>query len=186
MDSASRIAELVERLGRLVRAQDYAHGLNPAQWETLRYLARCNRFSNTASALALYLGTTKGTVSQTLNALERKGLIRRTADPASRRIVRLSLTVTGQARLRDDPLGDLRRAAARLADEDRDSVAAGLSAILVELLRAREGRPFGPCATCRHFQRNVGGAGAHRCRLVGEPLSEADSQALCVDHSRAA
>ncbi len=109
---ARAIAELVDRLGRVVRAGEHQGGLNPAQWEALRYLARCNRFSNTPGALARYLAATKGTVSQTLNALERKGLIERRPDPASGRVVRLLLTRAGRALAAKDPLIQLATAAA--------------------------------------------------------------------------
>ena len=61
----------LERLARLMRAREHEDGLNPAQWEALRFLSRANRFSNAPGALTRYLGATKGTVSQTLMALER-------------------------------------------------------------------------------------------------------------------
>jgi DNA-binding MarR family transcriptional regulator len=72
-DRAARAVDLIERMGRLLRASDHASGLNPAQAEALRYLLRANRFSRTPAALAEYLGSTRGTVSQTLLALEAKG-----------------------------------------------------------------------------------------------------------------
>jgi DNA-binding MarR family transcriptional regulator len=60
---------------RLMRAGEHEGGLNPAQWEALRYLSRANRFSNSPIALTRFLGSTKGTISQTIEALERKGFI---------------------------------------------------------------------------------------------------------------
>ena len=62
----------LERLARIMRAREHEGGLNPAQWEALRYLSRANRFSDSPGALTRYLGATKGTISQTLMALERK------------------------------------------------------------------------------------------------------------------
>lgn len=186
MDSAALIAELVERLARLVRAEEHGAGLNPAQWEALRYLSACNRFSNTAGALTQYLGITKGTVSQTLNALERKGLIRRVRDPLMRRIVRLELTAAGGQRLADDPLQALRQAALQLPEAARERTAGALAAMLAALQRQRGRRSFGVCHTCRHFERDAGGAGVHRCGLIGEPLTGADSVGLCVEHADAA
>lgn len=184
--SPQRIAELIERLGRLVRAQSHAADLNPAQWEALRYLARCNRFSNTAGAFAAYLGATKGTVSQTLNALERKGLILRKADPASRRVVRLSLTRAGRALLASDPLLRFSEAAAALAPQTRAYAEAALSELLAALQRQNGLRPFGACRTCRFFRRDAAGKGAHFCALLSQPLSEEDSAGLCSEHALAA
>lgn len=59
----NRIVELVNRLGRAVHCMQFARGLNPAQWEALRFVVRANRYSRTPSALAGFLGTTKGTAS---------------------------------------------------------------------------------------------------------------------------
>ena len=67
------VAALMDRLSRAMQRAQYAGGLNPAQWEALRYIARANRYSRSPSAVAEYLGATKGTVSQTLKALEHKG-----------------------------------------------------------------------------------------------------------------
>jgi DNA-binding HxlR family transcriptional regulator len=87
----------LERLTRLIRADEHVGDLNPAQWGALRYLSRCNRFSNAPAALTRYLGATKGTVSQTLIALERKGLIEKSARPGEARSVVLSITEEGES-----------------------------------------------------------------------------------------
>src|SRR3546814_1620435 len=84
-----RIADLLDRLGRYLRSREHAGDLNPVQWEALRYLAQANRYSVNPSALTEFLGSTKGTVSQTLIVLESKGLISRDADPGDRRQLRL-------------------------------------------------------------------------------------------------
>ena len=80
----------LERLARVMRAREHEGGLNPAQWEALRYLNRANRFSNSPGALTRYLGATKGTISQTLMALERKGFIAKAERPGEKRSVSLS------------------------------------------------------------------------------------------------
>jgi DNA-binding MarR family transcriptional regulator len=175
-------AELIDRLGRLLRAESHASGLNPAQWEALRYLVRCNRFSNTAGALARYLGATKGTVSQTLNALERKKLIARKADPASARVIRLTLTPAGRALMARDPLQHLTAAAARLPATAVATVTGALEAMLAGWLRDNGQRPFGACRSCRHFCADAAEGAPHWCALLRQPLSEPDSLAICAEH----
>lgn len=177
------IAELVERLGRIVRADEHKGGLNPAQWEALRYLARCNRFSNTPGALTRYLAATKGTVSQTLNALERKGLVERRPDPSSGRVVRLNLTRAGRALAARDPLAMLADAAATCDGRTRAAAADALTAMLGALQRANGLLPFGVCHTCRHFRPNAADGSPHWCALLEQRLNEADSRAICVEHS---
>ena len=53
---AETLARL-ERLARLIRQASHGEGLIPVQWETLRYLARANRLSNSpAGPLAAWRG----------------------------------------------------------------------------------------------------------------------------------
>ncbi|MGE3145457.1 MAG: MarR family winged helix-turn-helix transcriptional regulator [Pseudorhodoplanes sp.] len=180
--AAAQIAELVDRLARLVRAQGHGGALNPAQWDALRYLARCNRFSNTAGALARYLGATKGTVSQTLNALERKHLIEREPDRSSGRVIRLSLTRGGRTALANDPLRGLGRAADALPPALARQTADGLKAALAALQAANGHEPFGVCRTCRHFRADAPAGAPHFCALLDERLSEQDSMRICAEH----
>ncbi len=58
---AERIAELLDRVSRLARELQFVDGLNPAQWEALRFIARANRYSRSPGAFAEFIGTTKGT-----------------------------------------------------------------------------------------------------------------------------
>lgn len=186
MMSVPPLPLLVERLARVVQNAAHADGLKPAQWEALRYLARANRFSRTPSAVAAYLGTGKGTASQTLNALERKGLIEKAPDPASRRVVRIEVTGAGRDLLRDDPLDSVLSGAERLPPDRATAASEALQALLESALDARGGRPFGACRSCRHFRRDVLDGAPHRCGLLDVPLSEDDSGRLCVEHEWAA
>lgn len=180
---AARLPDLLERIGRLLRgARHRTDVLNPAQWEALRYLGKANRYSRTPTALTRYLGSTKGTVSQTVIALERKGLVRRAEDPRDRRGVRLGLTARGRANLDRDPMGELLDGIDEelLARLERD-----LGQLLLHLQRGRRHRPFGLCATCRFFQRDLGedaGGGPHRCGLTLEPLAALESEQICAEH----
>src|SRR3954452_10471136 len=90
------LLELVERLGNLMRTELRKSGsdesLQPVQLQALIYLSKANRYSNTPQALAEYLGLTKGTVSQTLLLLDRRGLIERFEDDIDRRGGRLGVS----------------------------------------------------------------------------------------------
>ena len=77
MTESIDVAVLLNRLSRIAHALQFSNGLNPAQWEALRYIGRANRYSASPTALADYVGSTKGTVSQTLIALEAKGYVSR-------------------------------------------------------------------------------------------------------------
>ena len=179
-DSAPlRIAALIERIGRFSRAREAAT-LAPAQWEALRFIARANSFSRQPGAVAAWLATTKGTASQTLMALERKGLIRKVRHPSDGRATRIETTPAGLAMLEDDPLRGLVEAIARLPP----LYAAGLSQSLAHIAGdlAPEGAKaiFAGCAGCRHLEAQ--GEAGH-WRNFGADLSGEETTLACVAHS---
>ena len=182
---AAHIAALIERLGRLLTTEAHAEGLLPVHWETLRYLERANRFSMTAAALTAFLGITKGTVSQTLNGLEKKGLIRKRTDQHDRRSKLLSLTANGRALLRRDPLNQTIAAIQLLADSTQQGLAHGLEALLSTRLAAQDRQPFGQCRDCRYFANSHPKGGPHYCLLLEEKLAESESVAICFEQQPA-
>ena len=90
------LERLAALLQQLVREDAARHGLLPVHLQVLGYLAQANRYSDIPIAVASYLGITRGTVSQTLAMLERKGLISRSGDDRHGRRVHLKLTTTGE------------------------------------------------------------------------------------------
>lgn len=179
-NDARRAAELIGRLDRLARAGERSGELNPVQWEALRYLVRANRFSRTPAALAEYLGSTRGTVSQTVIALEAKGFVAKRASARDGRSVDLELTGAGREALADDALAELADdlAAGTDAGQLADLLAAGLRAVLAR----RGGKAFGACRTCKHFRAD-GKAPPYRCALLDEPLSATDADLICVEQT---
>lgn len=180
------IAPLLERLTRILHNDAHKEGMKPVQWEVLRYLLRANRFSRSPGAVTTYLGVTKGTVSQTLNTLERKGLIEKKADPVDKRTIHMRVTSAGRKALRHDPAIDLDAAMGQLGGGDKAALSAHLETVLTSMLHNRGGRPFGACKACRHFNQNVPKGKPHYCGLLHEPLSNADGEAICVEHEAAA
>lgn len=179
------VAWPMERLARLVRAHEHGGELNPAQWEALRYLKRANRYSNSPGALTLYLGATKGTISQTLIALERKGFIAKAAREGEKRSIALSLTPKGEEMLGRDPWIKLARAADKLGNKTRRRLAKGLRELLSAELKQGQHKSFGVCATCRFFRekgRDKEAAGPHHCMLFDSPLSTEEAMCICVEH----
>jgi DNA-binding MarR family transcriptional regulator len=185
--TAHEAAHLIDRLDRLMRSGANIEGLNPAQWEALRYLARANRYSRTPAALADYLGSTRGTVSQTLIVLEQKGFVGRTQSTRDKRSIDLELTPQGEIALKDDPLLALAQDLAASAGRDISPLVETLRAVLHRAVARNNGKAFGACHTCRYFEYDVAPSprAPHRCGLLDEPLSEADSRAICVEQELA-
>lgn len=185
--TALEAAYLISRLDRLARSGVNVEGLNPAQWEALRYLSRANRFSRTPAALAGYAGSTRGTISQTLIALEQKGLASRQSSRRDGRSIELALTPRGEAVLRDDPLRRLADDIAVATSGEAGELLATLQDILSSTIARNGGRAFGVCRTCRHFRHNAkpGSASPHHCNVLDEALSDSDSGAICQEHEAA-
>lgn len=170
---------LIERLSALFRAQQRQiageSGLKLVQLEALVYLANANRYSDTAVGLTAYLGVTKGTISQTLRALERRGLIVKRPDARDGRVQHCELTPTGRA------LVDAAFPAPALAGvPELAGLNEALRAALGAIQQAGGHLSFGMCQTCAHFRSS---AGQLRCGLTQEPLSRADSQKICREHT---
>jgi DNA-binding MarR family transcriptional regulator len=179
---ASEIADAIERLGRFIRSRGYACDLNPAQWEALRYLGRCNRFSNNPSALANFLNATKGTVSQTLSSLERKGLLSKVPRPGHGRSLSLMLTDQGRALLDRDPQQALEAVAGELGP-DVDVLAGHLGHLLAEYQMHFGFRSFGKCRTCRYFDDRISDGNTCRCELLGAQIEKSETTQICAEHT---
>ncbi len=175
----------LERLARLVRSGEHSSDLNPAQWEALRYLSRCNRFSNSPAALTRYLAATKGTISQTLIALERKGLISKAPRPGEARSVVLSLTPQGTEKLEQDPWADLASLLEGMKPKLRQRFSLATEKLVNKMLKPKALPTFGACASCRYFRE--GGApadvkGKHWCLLFEQPITKPEAQKICASH----
>lgn len=178
MNPSENIAQLIERMGRLVSNSYYADGFKPVQWEALRYLHQANQFSRTPGALGEYLGVTKGSISQTLSTLEDRGLLRKKTDKKDKRVVLLELTATGQATVANSPLQKLIDSIDSLDVSTQGKLAGALEKILLGQLDARNRKQFGQCRNCLHHRSDKG---KYRCNLLNVSLQESSIELICVE-----
>lgn len=98
---SSRLGYLVYRTERLLRARlddaTRAHGVTTTEYVTLSVLRRHDGLSS--AQLARWASVTPQAMNLVVSALERRGLVRRQADPRNRRVLRTSVTRTGLAAL---------------------------------------------------------------------------------------
>ena len=188
MPERAKIVELIDRLSRIAHSLQFTEGLNPAQWEALRYVARANRNSCSPSALADFMGSTKGTVSQTLKALENKGLIQRKRRDGDRRSVQISVTAIGQSVLSKDPLGKIHDALAPCDRNLQNEVVAVLERLLDAVHLHQRIPEFGPCLDCTHYKpeecTKTNSVGC-RCGVSGDLFSALEIDRICADFSPA-
>lgn len=73
-------------------------------------------------------------------------------------------------------------------DGDGAKLLDGLRRTLGNAIARNNGRAFGACLSCWHFRAGVRPSSRtpHHCALLDEPLSEADSRAICVEQEPAA
>ncbi|NOT83508.1 MAG: MarR family transcriptional regulator [Methylococcaceae bacterium] len=178
--------DLIESMSALIRSEERrrcsAVGLQLVHLQVLHYLSRCNRYSDVPAALSLYLGVTRGTISQTLLLLEKKGFIAKTADKKDGRVVHLHLLPAGKAIVEQArPTDLLDRAERILQQSDLTLDSQAFSQALMALQKANHGQSFGLCRTCKHFTRIK--PDQFQCGLTLEALSTEDSQKICQEHS---
>jgi DNA-binding MarR family transcriptional regulator len=183
--STTRTSDLLSRMARIIAADGYEQGLQPVQWQALRYLARANRFSRTPSGMTAWLGQTKGSVSQTIAALVNKGFVVRSRDDKDQRIVRLNLTKTGRA-LSEAPVQSGAEEMLDALSLDEQHSFSQMSERMLQTALAKNGyRAFGFCHECRHFERNKDSIESHRCGLLNVELTHQDSREICIEQEAA-
>lgn len=94
------LPHLLARTGRAVARARRTHrgpGLSPAARSVLALVHAHGPSAH--RDLAVALGVAPATVTAVVDGLERRGLVARTRDERDRRVVRVSLTDTGRARL---------------------------------------------------------------------------------------
>ncbi len=176
------LLELVERLGNLMRTELRKSGsdesLQPVHLQALIYISKANRYSNTPQALADYLGLTKGTVSQTLLLLDRRGLIERFEDDIDRRVVRLRLSSAGERLLAEtQPSLAWQNATRNISPNRIRNATSALREALITLQEDNESATFGACQTCTWCQKLS--QRIYRCGRMGDRLSGPETRKIC-------
>lgn len=170
------IRELINRLARLDAATAWGGDLNPTQHAVLDYLGRANRFSRSPSHVAQYLGTTRGTVSQSFKSLVQKGYVTERRSELDKRAISFELTATGKDIAKAD--NPLTAALAASPKGEQDTLLASLTTVLERVLSQNNGRSFGICKSCRHHEITSKGG---YCRLLSEPLLPFETHQICFE-----
>lgn len=176
--------KLIERISSLLRSEERrkyaAIGLQPVHGQVLEYLAKCNKYSNTHASVAEYLSLTKGTVSQSIQILERKHYIIKTIDPLDGRVVHLALSETGRALIEElKPLDLFKHAESKLSHHEFANIGQALQTTLGVLQKVNNSKSFGLCKSCRYF---TVAENHYQCDLTLEALDREDTDKICREH----
>lgn len=188
----ARILEGLERIATVIRADDWtgarAAGINPTQLAILAALE--GRPANLGvSDLALLLGVSQPTATDSIRALERKGLVEKRSDPSDGRSVRIVLTEAGRAATAAGANAPraVEQAAAALSDEEQEQ----MLLLIVAMIRQLQDRDAIPiqrmCVSCRHFRpyAHADAAKPHHCTFVDAAFGQQDLRIDCREHETA-
>ena len=191
MNLAREAIELLGQVARILWFEGTKHGMRDREWMALRFLSRANRFSRTPSALASYVGTTRGTASFIIGELERLGYVERKRSTKDKRSVTLSVTQQGKKFLARDPVNGLVDAIDVLDDGSKVRFRDSLRHVLDQADAAEQRHHTDVCKRCI-FLREDRTASENKttveftCRLFRAPIAEAEIDLLCTsfEHHR--
>ena len=100
----AEIFEFIVCMAALIRSEERKKctelRLQLVHFEVLNYLSQSNQYTDTPAATASYFGMTRGTVSQSLIVLEKKGYVEKNKDEIDKRIIHVHLLPPGLAILK--------------------------------------------------------------------------------------
>jgi DNA-binding MarR family transcriptional regulator len=184
-------ARLAAALAKLALAGRHALGRRAAAAElsaiqslVLERLARLGPAQ--VGELAAQLSVTAPTISDSIAALEKKGLVSRRPVAADARRVEVRLTPRGRKLATDQAAWPevFQAAVAELGSEEKAVMLRLLLRIIARLVESGVVRDARMCVTCEHFRPHVhsGSAQPHHCALVDLPLSDEHLRVDCPDH----
>ncbi len=191
---AERTLVALSKIGLALRGEAWKEtaprGLNPTQAQVLVVLRpRADGSGLRLSDVADRLGVSAPTVSASVTALERKGLVRKEPAADDARAVALSLTDAGRAEARElAEWPDLLIDAVDVLDPDEEAV---LLKALLKVIRGLQERgrisPARMCVTCRYFRPDVHDdpERPHHCAFVDAPFGDRNLRVDCADHEPA-
>jgi MarR family transcriptional repressor of emrRAB len=164
------------------------HGLRDREWMALRFLARANRFSRTPSALAEFVGLTRGTASQMVKRLEGKGYLERRRSAEDQRSVTLHVTPRGEKFLSRDPINALVNAVGAL-DTGGTNLRGILRHVLDRLGTTQHRHHADICRECMFLAKNRTKATAKAeaeftCRFFRATIKTEEIDLLCFNFER--
>ncbi|MET4068078.1 MarR family transcriptional repressor of emrRAB [Bradyrhizobium sp. S3.2.6] len=191
MNLAREAIELLGQVARILWFEGTKNGMRDREWMALRFLSRANRFSRTPSALASYVGTTRGTASFIIGELERLGYVERKRSATDKRSVMLSVTQQGKKFLARDPVNGLVEAIAVLDDDSKIRFRDTLRHVLDQADAVEQRHHTDVCKRCI-FLREDRTASENKttveftCRLFRAPIAEPEIDLLCTsfEHHR--
>lgn len=183
-DLETKILSLIDRISKayeyVLRKCSSKHGMTPLQAE-LMILVGSSSLASSVTKASRFLLVAQPTLSDSLSALKRKGLLETFQDNTDRRVTRFKLTKYGE-----EVLMELQRCLEEfrvsLRDFEREHLRdlfRGLIMLTRNLYRVGIVREARMCLTCRYFSSSEG---EYYCSLLKMRMSLQDLKIECPDH----
>jgi DNA-binding MarR family transcriptional regulator len=188
-----RLRDGLERLATVLKADQWsaanAVGLNPTQGLVLSFLAGRGANGMRVKDVAAHLGVTQPTATDSVNALERKGLVRKGADADDARAIAVRVTAAGKTAVKAIGLTTMAtdRALAALTPGEQ----ADMLLLVTKLIRSLQIAGALPdqriCATCKYFQPHAHASAdkPHHCAFVNAAFGARHLRLDCAEHEPA-
>lgn len=186
-----RIGEALGKLAQAMRADEWTRArslsLNPAQLAILEHLDG-RPAGQGVREIAAQLGVSQPSATDSISALERKGLVSKVVPPDDRRAVNVAISTDGREALRSAGAdGPAERAAAALPEPDSTVLLVSLIRMIRELQEAGAIPIQRMCVSCRHFRphAHADALRPHHCQLVDAAFGNRDLRVDCREHETA-
>jgi DNA-binding MarR family transcriptional regulator len=187
-----RLRDGLERIAAVIRADQWssAHtlGLNPTQVNILALLSGRNDAVRVKD-IAHHLGVSAPTATDSIAALERKGLVGKAGIAGDARAVAVVVHPEGRAMLQAVGMAVSASGAALASLPEAEQTK--LLGLLVKLIRHLQQAGALPaqrlCVTCRHFRPNLyrDAEKPHHCAFVNASFGNRDLRLDCGEHETA-
>lgn len=167
----------------IIRKKSYPEGLTVSQITVIKHISQAPVSKLTVTDLSKELRTSKASISETVNLLVSKGLIKTIPSKTDKRFRFLALTKKGIRVMNNiKTLVTLTQALQEVPEKVRPELFYGLLAFIRGLLKSGHLAQVRMCLSCRFFKENAGSPKRpYYCSLLQQPLSLKDLRINCPD-----
>ncbi len=183
----SRIVASLEKIAQAFRVllwqESREFALSPIQVQVLIFLLYHSEEKRKVSYLAREFNMTKATISDTVKALNQKGLIRKTYEPGDTRSYIMHLTESGREKAAKASLftREIHAPVDKLHTDDKENLLLSLLNIIRHLNKAGVITIPRMCMTCAYYESSGNGQ-KHFCKLLNQDLQVTDLRIDCPEH----
>lgn len=186
----SRIVAALERISQAFRVllwnESKEFTLSPIQVQVLIFLLHHSEQKRKVGHLADEFNMTKATISDTIKALDHKGLIKKSTERQDSRsyIIHLTKKGTDIAEKTSVFTRELQIPIDKLHPDDKENLLLSLMGVIHHLNKTGVITIQRMCTTCTHY-KSADGRQPHFCKLLNKKLENSELRIDCPEHQLA-